>query len=167
MVLKKPDSSFSLGVVKVASAVEYERELDRLFRESALLIAQEYVPTLFDWRVGILDRQPLYVCRYHMAGKHWQIIDHSKRGVEGEGRHDTWPVDAAPSEVVKAAIKAANLIGDGLYGVDVKEINGRPLVVEINDNPSLDAGVEDAVLGEELYLRIMRSFLHRLESRGR
>lgn len=167
LILKKPDSSFSLGVVKVPSAAEYEEQLDRLFRESALLIAQEFVPTAFDWRIGILDRQPLYVCRYFMAAKHWQIIDHTKAGADGEGAHDTWPIDATPPEVLKTAIRAANLIGDGLYGVDVKEINRKAVVVEINDNPNIDAGVEDAVIGDELYLRIMRSFLRRLESRGR
>jgi hypothetical protein len=28
--------------------------------------------------------------------------------------------------------------------------------MEVNDNPNIDAGIEDAVLKEELYLRIMR-----------
>ena len=36
-------------------------------------------------------------------------------------------------------------------------------VIEVNDNPSIDAGVEDAYLGEDLYLRIMQEFLRRLE----
>ena len=166
LVLKQPDSSFSLGVKKVSTLKELEENLDALFKESALLIAQQYVPTGFDWRVGILDRQPLFVCRYFMAQGHWQIYDHAK-GAEGFGEFDTWPVDAAPAEVVKTAIKAANLIGDGLYGVDVKELNGRAMVIEINDNPNIDAGVEDKILGDELYLRVMRSFLRRLESRGR
>jgi len=166
LVLKQPDSSFSLGVKKVSSLAELEENLDALFKESALLIAQQYVPTGFDWRVGILDRQPLFVCRYFMARGHWQIYNHAK-GAQGFGEADTWPIDAAPPEVVKTAIKAANLIGDGLYGVDVKEVNGRAMVIEINDNPNIDAGVEDHVLGDELYLRVMRSFLRRLESRGR
>jgi glutathione synthase/RimK-type ligase-like ATP-grasp enzyme len=33
----------------------------------------------------------------------------------------------------------------------------------VNDNPSIDAGVEDGYLGEDLYLRIMQEFLRRLE----
>ena len=40
-------------------------------------------------------------------------------------------------------------------------------MIEINDNPSIDAGVEDAVLGDALYDRVMGEFLKRLERRTR
>ena len=69
----------------------------------------------------------------------------------------------APSEVVKLALKATASIGDGLYGVDLKQNGDRVVVIEINDNPSIDAGVEDDYLGEDLYRRIMEEFLRRLE----
>ena len=167
LVLKQPDSSFSLGVIKVSTREEYETETERLFRISDLLIAQAYMPTSFDWRVGVLDREPLYVCKYFVADNHWQIYDNSKTGDEALGNFETWPVSAAPPDVVKTSIKVANLVGDGLYGVDLKEINGKVYVIEINDNPNVDAGIEDQVLGDEIYLRIMRVFLKRLESRGR
>jgi glutathione synthase/RimK-type ligase-like ATP-grasp enzyme len=36
-------------------------------------------------------------------------------------------------------------------------------VIEVNDNPNIDAGVEDLVLKDELYHRIMRGFLRRLD----
>ncbi|MFO0835605.1 MAG: RimK family protein [Phycisphaerales bacterium] len=166
LVLKQPDSSFSLGVVKINTLKEYQEELEKLFPVSDLLIAQEFVPTSFDWRVGIIERQPLYVCQYFMAEKHWQIYDHTKTGLDKVGNFEAWPVDAAPPDVVRTAIRAANLIGDGLYGVDLKEINGKPVIVEINDNPSIETGVEDQILGDELYRRVMRVFLRRLESRG-
>ena len=39
----------------------------------------------------------------------------------------------------------------------------RLVVIEVNDNPSIDAGVEDAYLGEDLYRRIMGEFLRRME----
>ena len=39
----------------------------------------------------------------------------------------------------------------------------RIVVIEVNDNPSIDAGVEDEYLGEDLYRRIMEEFLRRLE----
>ena len=58
------------------------------------------------------------------------------------------------------AVKAAALIGKGLYGVDLKLINGRAVVIKINDNPSIDHEVEDAVLGDELYYRILNHFVH-------
>jgi glutathione synthase/RimK-type ligase-like ATP-grasp enzyme len=37
------------------------------------------------------------------------------------------------------------------------------VVIEVNDNPSVDAGVEDAYLGLDLYRRIMQEFLRRME----
>ena len=76
---------------------------------------------------------------------------------------ETIAVRDAPAEVVKLALKATQLIGDGLYGVDLKQVGDKPVVIEVNDNPSIDAGVEDAHLGDELYLRIMQEFLRRME----
>lgn len=63
------------------------------------------------------------------------------------------------------ALRACNLIGDGLYGVDLKTFAGKTYVIEVNDNPNIDAGHEDQVLKEELYKRIMASFLRRIENR--
>lgn len=163
-VVKLPDSAFSAGVSRVDSAAEAEPVLAALFEQSDLLIAQEYVPTAFDWRVGVLGGEPLYVCRYGMAPDHWQIVKRDAAGVE-MGTFETLAVAAAPPEVVLLAVWAANLMGDGLYGVDLKEVNGKPVVIEVNDNPNLDAGVEDAVLGDELYRRVMRHFLAKLEAR--
>ena len=65
------------------------------------------------------------------------------------------------------ALKAANAIGNGLYGVDLKQVGRKVLVIEVNDNPNIDAGVEDKIAGDDLYRRIMREFIRRLESRGR
>lgn len=167
LVLKQPDSSFSLGVIKVDTPEEFGTEVERLFRTSDLLIAQAFMPTPYDWRIGVIDREPFYACKYFMASEHWQIYDNTKTGDDSMGEFETWPVQAAPPDVVKTAVRVANLIGDGLYGVDLKEINGKAYVVEVNDNPNIDAGVEDKVLGDEVYLRVMRVFLKRLESRGR
>ena len=64
---------------------------------------------------------------------------------------------------MKLALKAANLIGDGLYGVDVKESNGNFYIIEVNDNPNIDSDSEDAILKEDLYNRIMEVFVRRME----
>lgn len=167
-VLKAPDSSFSLGVIKVETAEEYHREVDRLLEESDLLIGQEYLRTDFDWRIGVLDRKPLYACKYFMARGHWQIYNHGA-AADGEfsGGWETVAVEAAPARVVRTAVRAANLIGDGLYGVDLKYRAGRPAVIEVNDNPSIESEVEDGVLGPALYDRIMASFLRRMEAKRR
>jgi glutathione synthase/RimK-type ligase-like ATP-grasp enzyme len=39
------------------------------------------------------------------------------------------------------------------------------VVIEVNDNPNIDAGVEDAWLGEDLYRQVMLEFLRRLEAK--
>lgn len=165
-VIKQPDSSFSLGVEKIDSAETFEQDLPRLFEQTELLLAQEFVPTDFDWRIGVLAGEPLFACRYYMARKHWQIYRH-EGGRSESGTADTIPVEDAPPRVVSLAVRAARLIGTGLYGVDIKVIRNRPVIIEINDNPSIDADVEDRVLGDELYRRIIEYFVDRLEARRR
>ncbi|HKI85514.1 MAG TPA: RimK family protein [Thermoanaerobaculia bacterium] len=165
IILKQPDSSFSEGVVKVESENLFLATTKHLLERSELVIAQEFLPTDFDWRVGVLGRRALYVCKYFMARHHWQIV---KRGLSGRARYgqvESIPLDQVPEALLRTAVKAANLIGDGLYGVDLKQVGRRFSVIEINDNPSIEAGDEDNVLGDELYLRIMREFLRRVEAR--
>jgi glutathione synthase/RimK-type ligase-like ATP-grasp enzyme len=164
-VLKKPDSAFSKGVVKVETPETLAEQLEEFFSDSDLVVAQEFLPTTFDWRIGIVDRLPLYACKYYMAQGHWQIIRRDRADRNRYGKLETVPVELAPRRAVQAALKAANLVGDGLYGVDVKESNGGFFVIEVNDNPNLDAGCEDAVLKDELYRRIMSVFLNRIEKR--
>jgi glutathione synthase/RimK-type ligase-like ATP-grasp enzyme len=163
IVLKIPDGSFSRGIVKVETPEQLKSAADDLFQHTALVLAQEFMFTEFDWRIGILDGQALYACQYFMSRGHWQIYNHAGNGAQKSGGFKTLPVRDAPSEVVKLALKATSPIGDGLYGVDLKQVGDRIVVIEMNDNPSIDAGVEDAYLGEDLYRRIMEEFLRRME----
>ncbi len=162
-VLKRPDSAFSQGVVKVESQENLELQLKTFFEDSELIVAQEFLPTTFDWRIGILNRKPLYACKYFMAQNHWQIIKPDRHDARRYGKSETLPVELAPRRAVATALRAANLVGDGLYGVDVKESNGKFYIIEVNDNPSIEAGTEDSVLRDELYNRIMEVFLDRLD----
>ncbi|MGK7369414.1 MAG: RimK family protein [Candidatus Halalkalibacterium sp. M3_1C_030] len=164
-ILKQPDSSFSQGVVKADNETELREMLVKLFDTSDLLIAQEFLPTDYDWRVGILNREPLYVCKYYMARKHWQIYERSDDGKTYSGKAETLPVNEAPEQVLNTALKAADLIGDGLYGVDLKQVGNKVYVIEVNDNPSIDTGYEDVVLKDALYHRIMKEFLRRIEEK--
>jgi glutathione synthase/RimK-type ligase-like ATP-grasp enzyme len=164
-VLKEPDSAFSLGVFKAETRADLDHALSALLARSDLVLAQEWLPTSFDWRVGVLDRRPIYVCKYHMAPGHWQVVKHEReRRIEGSTQ--TLAVSQAPPAVVETAVRAANLIGDGLYGVDLKEANGRFYVMEVNDNPNVDAGNEDAVQGDELYRDILGVFMRRIRERA-
>jgi len=93
-----------------------------------------------------------------MAKGHWQIYCHYDSGRSRCGLVDTIPIYQVPRKVLDTAVKAASLIGKGLYGVDMKMVNDRAMVIEINDNPSIDHGIEDAVLGDDLYYRILNHF---------
>jgi glutathione synthase/RimK-type ligase-like ATP-grasp enzyme len=162
-VIKQPDGSFSNGVTKVETADELQQKLPALLEKSDMLIAQEFIRTPFDWRVCVFEQQPLFACKYFMARKHWQIYERLENGKTLSGRAETLPILMAPRKVVRTALRAANLIGNGLYGVDIKERDGECFVIEINDNPSIDCGVEDLVLQDELYMRIMSGLLTRVE----
>ncbi len=164
-VLKQPDSAFSQGVVKATDPAMLEQQTRMLLEGSDLIIAQEFVPSDYDWRVGVLDGKVLFVCKYHMVRGHWQIVSTSRSGEKDFGRVEAIPQELWPRRVVSAAVRAASHIGDGLYGVDVKQVDGKVYVIEVNDNPNIDSGYEDRLLGKEIYLRIMQVFLDRMRAR--
>ncbi|HEX9792713.1 MAG TPA: RimK family protein [Planctomycetota bacterium] len=163
-ILKEPDSSFSRGVIKAKTPAELEAGLARILERSDLLVAQEFLPSEFDWRVGVLDGQPLYACKYFMAPKHWQIVQYTGKQ-RSYGKVATLAVADAPKMVIGTALAAANAIGRGFYGVDLKESGAGVCVIEVNDNPSIDSGFEDSVLGDALYRSIMAVFRKRIDAR--
>ena len=165
-VLKLPDGSFSRGVHKVSTAAELEEKALEMMQSSSLILAQEFMYTEFDWRIGILNRQPLFACKYYMSRGHWQIYQHKEGGNFNAGGWETLDVMSVPRCVRETALKAANLIGDGLYGVDLKQRGNKAYVIEINDNPNIDRGIEDYFLGDLIYERVMLEFLRRLQQRG-
>lgn len=163
MVIKIPDGSFSSGVHKVADRAALEAKAAELFRDSDLLLLQEFMPTEFDWRVGVLDGRPLFCSMYKMVRNHWQVVDHSRTGPPRQGGTKTVAVEDAPAEVIDVGVRAANMIGRGLYGVDLKQTDRGVFVIEINDNPNLDVGYEDAVARDSLWRDLIGWFLRRLE----
>jgi glutathione synthase/RimK-type ligase-like ATP-grasp enzyme len=164
-ILKLPDGAFSLGVEKVETPEALHRRANEMLERSALILAQQYVPTEFDWRIGILDHRPLFACRYFMAPGHWQIIKHSGQHQVREGMAEAVAIEQAPPQVIDVALRAARLIGDGFYGVDIKQCDAVCHVIEINDNPNVDAGNEDGVLKEALYRAVMEVFQRRIARR--
>ena len=164
MVVKIPDGSFSRGIEKVKTVDELKISLAKLFGESTLLIVQEFIPTSYDWRIGILGGKAMYACRYYMVKNHWQIYLHGQKNSQS-GNFDCLPTFEVPPDVLKTAMRATSLIGNGLYGVDLKEVDGKGVVIEVNDNPNIDGGVEDGYLGMTLYETIMAEFVHRMSKR--
>jgi len=130
-----------------------------------VVIVQEFIATDFDWRVGVLAGRAIFACKYFMAKGHWQIYNHDA-GATRAGAFETVAVHRVPAPVIRAALRATALIGNGLYGVDIKETAMGPVVIEVNDNPNIDRGVEDTLLGEELYRTLMAEFERRLEARA-
>ena len=165
-VLKLPDSGFGLDVVKIESEEGLRQAAERFFKVSELIVAQEWLPTGFDWRVGVYDGRPLFVAKYFMAPGHWKII----QVVEGEervveGKTEAMAIGEAPEQVIDMAVRAANLIGRGLYGVDLKQVEDRIYLIEVNCNPNIDAGNEDQVMGEALYREVLGVFARRIAER--
>lgn len=158
VVMKAPHSSFSSHVEKVETPQAFVETGHRFLHRADRIVAQGFVKTTFDWRVGVLNGQALYTCRYLIPDKTFKI----QAVVEGKilyGKVETVPVEDAPPHVVETAIRASNMVGRGLYGVDLKETaDGGVVVIEVNDNPSINAGDEDRY-APDLYERIVRYLL--------
>ena len=96
-----------------------------------------------------------------MAQGHWQIYNWQSAD-QLEGTNESIPLHQVPEAIIKTALKATRLIGNSLYGVDIKSIDNKHYVIEVNDNPNIDADMEDQVQGEALYRQVMTVFLQRI-----
>jgi glutathione synthase/RimK-type ligase-like ATP-grasp enzyme len=155
VVIKAPYTSFSKYVEKAACETSFREVAKRFFRKSDVLAVQKFTPTTFDWRVGILNNEVLYVCKYMIPKGRW------KHGAKLRGKPTfTWgktismKKEKAPQNLREIALKACRVVGKGLYGVDLKEVEGDYVVVEVNDNPSIYAGFEDRQ-DKDLYTKII------------
>src|SRR4030067_2672243 len=156
VVVKAPYTSFSRYVEKVACETSFRDVAKRFFRKSDVLAVQTFMPTAFDWRVGVLNHEILYVCKYMMPRGRW------KHGAKQRGKPTfVWgrtfslKRENIPQDLKETALKACEIIGHGLYAVEIKEFNGKYIVVEVNDNPSIYSGYED-YRNKDLYGRIIQ-----------
>lgn len=166
LVVKIPDGSFSIGVKKVDDLAQLKIVLEQMLKKSDLILVQQFLYTKYDWRIGVLGGEGLFACKYFMSENHWQIYNHEKDKDSDQFSGDsiTLPFEDAPEHVKRVAIAAANGVGVGLYGVDLKEDEqGNVYVVEVNDNPNIDDGIEDLVLGDELYDRLVTWFIEQIK----
>ena len=165
VVLKIPDGSFSQGVKRAADAAEFMDIAQGMLRQSEIILVQEFMYTPFDWRIGVLAGEPIFAARYYMCDAHWQIIRHGADGSYVDGRTQAVPIDEVPAAVRDTDVAAARLIGDGFYGVDLKESEAGVFIIEINDNPNLDHGMEDRAAGDGVYLALLQRFVSLFEQR--
>lgn len=161
-IVKLPDGSFSTAVHKVASKADFAQKAKPMFERSPLIVAQAWTPTEFDWRVTTLGGKPLFVCKYHMAPGHWQVRNADPRA-QRYGKVEAVPRAYAPRDVVRLACKAARLVGSGLYGVDLKDTPDGPVVIEVNDNPNIDTGYDDAADGNVIFEELVDHFVALVE----
>ncbi len=155
VVIKAPYTSFSRYVEKAACETSFREVAKRFFKKSDVLAIQKFTPTAFDWRVGVLGNDILYVCKYMIPKGKW------KHGAKLRGKPTViWGRTVSlqkkdmPPRLREVALKACSVVGKGLYGVDIKEVNGDYVVVEVNDNPSIYAGYEDS-MDPDIYNRII------------
>ncbi|MBX5328064.1 MAG: RimK family alpha-L-glutamate ligase [Candidatus Bathyarchaeota archaeon] len=156
VVVKAPYTSFSRYVEKVACETSFREVAKRFFRKSDVLAVQKFTPTAFDWRVGVLNGEVLYVCKYMVPKGRWKH-GAKRRGKPSFvwGRTVSLKKENAPAKLKETALKACAVVGNGLYGVDIKEVDGNYLVVEVNDNPSIYAGQED-LRNKDVYEKIIK-----------
>lgn len=162
MVMKIPDGAFCRGVSKVASREELLCTAHDLLQQSSLIVVQEYLYTEFDWRIGVLNQRAIFASQYFMSKGHWQVAKRDANGKAEFGMGRAVALDAVPPALLEYAVRAANLIGDSLYGVDMKMTAAGPVVIEVNDNPNIDVGIEDGILGDELYRTVLQDLVRRV-----
>lgn len=142
LVLKAPYTKFSSHVEKAHDEAEFRLIAARYLKNATPIVLQEYMPSGFDWRVGMLDNKILYLCKYYMPRGGWKV----RSLVDGKnqwGRVVPILRKNAPRKLEELAVRVSRCVGDGLYGLDVKEIDGKFFCIEINDNPSFYADLED------------------------
>ncbi|ABR55317.1 RimK domain protein ATP-grasp [Methanococcus vannielii SB] len=152
LVLKEPSTSFSVRVEKITSLEEFMKVANRFTRLSDIFVVQEFIGSKFDWRIGVINGEIIYTCKYHLPKESFKIQD----CIDGHMVFctvESIPLDEVPKKVLELGLKAANAVGNGLYGIDLKERNGEVYVIEVNDNPSMET-TEDEFY-PEAYLKII------------
>lgn len=153
LVLKAPNSSFSAYVEKASTVEEFVRIGKRFLRRADRIVVQQYMPSDFDWRVITLNGAVLAVVKYVFAQDKWKLMERSGNGEWA--RTIGIAKDSADPKLLKVALKAAKAVGNSLYGIDIKEVGSEYYVIEVNDNPNIDAGNEDQA-NPEIYHAIIQ-----------
>jgi glutathione synthase/RimK-type ligase-like ATP-grasp enzyme len=142
LILKEPSTSFSLRVEKVDDIAAFFKVARRFIKLSDWIVVQQFIQSRYDWRVGVLDGKLLYACKYTIPSDTFKI-QASVNGHQVYCGVESVKPEQVPPHVIRLGIEAANAIGRGLYGVDIKNANGDAYVIEVNDNPSIESGEDD------------------------
>ena len=121
------------------------------------MVAQRFMPSSFDWRVITLGGRAMAVCKYIIPEKSFKII----AMIDGKltwNPVEAMPVGEADPRLLDTALRAGAAVGQGFYGIDIKQHGDVFTVIEVNDNPTLNAGEEDRHC-PEIYEAIVRLLL--------
>jgi glutathione synthase/RimK-type ligase-like ATP-grasp enzyme len=155
LVLQAPNSSFSLYVERVSLSRDFVHVGKRFLRRADRVVAQQYVASEFDWRVGVLNGEVLYVCQYLIPKRRWKILTYTEAGRVITGRVRRYDMAKVDPKLLQTALQAAAAIGNGLYGMDIKQVGDSYFVIELNDNPTIAEAEEDQK-APRLYERLIR-----------
>ena len=158
LVLKAPNSSFSIYVDRASTPNEFVKIGKRYLRRAERVVVQKFIRSEFDWRVGVLGGEPLFVCQYTIPRKQWKVSSYTQQGREIYGPVKGVPLKKASPKMIKTALEAAAAIGKGLYGVDLKQVGNDYVIIEVNDNPTIAHGEEDQE-APDIYKKIVKFLL--------
>ncbi|MCB1136883.1 MAG: RimK-like ATPgrasp N-terminal domain-containing protein, partial [Chlamydiia bacterium] len=107
-VLKAPDGCFSNAVTLIEDSQVFQTFAQKYMANSALLVAQEFLPSAFDWRIGVIDNKILYACKYYMVKDHWQIVRKTpKRKSMEAGNCEAVPLARIPPKLKNICLRVA------------------------------------------------------------
>jgi len=156
VILKEPSTSFSLRVEKVETVDQLLKVAKRFIKLSDWIVAQQYLSSSYDWRIGVLDGKLLYAAQYIIPSETFKIQD-TVNGHLVYCAVRSVPAAEVPRPVIETGVAAARAIGRGLYGVDIKVCDDTPYVIEVNDNPSLEGGEDTSY--PDLYHRVVAALV--------
>ena len=157
LIIKTPYTRFSSHVEKARDEIEFIEVSKHLLRKAKVLVLQEYIYSDFDWRVGILRNEVIYLCKYCIPDGGWKV----KSKINGKnvwGDTIALSKDSISPELKEISVTLSKCVGSGLYGLDVKETSDGYKVIEINDNPSIYDGYEDTV-DRDIYEKIINALI--------
>jgi len=157
VIIKTPYTRFSSHVERANNETEFIELSKHLLRKAKVLVLQEYIQSDFDWRVGMLRNDVLYLCKYCIPSGGWKI----KSKINGRnvwGDTIALPRESIDPELKDICLSLSRCVGNGLYGLDVKETDDGYKVIEINDNPSIYEGYEDAI-DADIYEKIISALV--------
>lgn len=163
LMVKIPDGAQGRDLAMASDETQLARLLDEGLGRSALLLVQSRIPAEFDWRIALLDGSPLFACRRYRPEPGSRI--RRRKHPLDLSRIEALPLTEVPERVLQTARRAVHQLGNGLFGVDLRQQGQGCVLLEIIDNPWIRGDMEDKE-SPDLYDRLARAFRQRLEDRG-